>query len=270
MRASPLPFRGRPRTRAIFHHLGQRLEILAARRGAAPGQPELRAGSGSAKRSSFTRSSRPSIDGDLRQQRHAVAVRHHLHHGGEAESRRIPPARRAAAWRRTRAPGRAGNGPLRAGSAGADRCRRALIRPCARRPSAAGTASRNASSNSGSVSMSAPSAGSASITASSAPPTSSSTSKRVWVSRTSSRRSGCRCCSTGKTCGSTYGASDGMMPSLQLAAQHAAVAREIHQVARRGQDPLGAAAPLRARSRSASRRWAAARPGRRRARVPDP
>ena len=47
-------------------------------------RPMVRAGSGAAKRNSFTRASRPSTStATSRQQRDAVAVRHHLHHGGK-------------------------------------------------------------------------------------------------------------------------------------------------------------------------------------------
>ena len=60
--------------------------------------PIVRAGSGSAKRNSLTRLSRTSTSGrNFRQQRHAIAVRHHLHHGrkrGGAET-----GRRVATWR---------------------------------------------------------------------------------------------------------------------------------------------------------------------------
>ena len=78
-------------------------------------KPTVRAGSGAVKRNSLTRSSRPPSRRDLRQQRHAIAVRHHLHHGGErggaearAASRRDA---RVSAPRKKPAPGRAGNGP---------------------------------------------------------------------------------------------------------------------------------------------------------------
>ena len=74
------------------------------------------------KRISLTRSSRPSASAATSgNKRHAVAVRHHLHHRGErgrAEAGgRIAPR----CSRKTPAPDRAGSGPPPAGSAGADR-----------------------------------------------------------------------------------------------------------------------------------------------------
>ena len=65
------------------------------------------------------------VDGDLRHQRDAVAVGDHLHHrrkARRAEAERISLPRHR---RNRRAPGRAGNGLPRAGSAAADRCRAA-------------------------------------------------------------------------------------------------------------------------------------------------
>ena len=110
-------------------------------------RPTVRPGSGSAKRRQLhALVAQLHIDGDARQQRDAVAVRHHLHHGREAG--RAEARRRAARSSRTPAPGRAGSGPPRAGSAAACRCRRRRRARAPERLSVAGTASRNGSSNS--------------------------------------------------------------------------------------------------------------------------
>ena len=88
------------------------------------------------------------IDRDLRHQRHAVAVGDHLHHSRKAGGAKPHRAGVLAHCRNRRAPGRAGNGPPRAGSAAAGRCRRRCTRALSGCGSPAGTASRNGSSNS--------------------------------------------------------------------------------------------------------------------------
>ena len=86
----------------------------------------------------------------------------------QATWRPAPRAHRATCWRRTPAPGRAGGGLPRAGSVGADRRRRASTGRFGI-GSAAGAAGGKRSSKRASVPMSAPSTGSASSSRQSSP-----------------------------------------------------------------------------------------------------
>ena len=186
------------------------------------------------------RVARFGIDRDLRQQRHAVAVRHHLHHGGKrggAEPRRPSraraPAQNASAWSRRQWPSSSRISRRWSTSA-------TLTRARAGSASAAGTASRNASSNSASVSTSAPSTGSASITASSSPRLSSSSSSLVCVSRTSSRSLRIFRLQPRQHARQNVGRQRRDDAELEPPAEQVAVAGEIDQIAGGGEDLLGA------------------------------
>ena len=161
-------------------------------------------GCGSRKRSSLTRSSRAfDVERDLRHQRDAVAVRHHLHHGREAVAP-SPDRRVARAARRTPAPDRAGSGPPPAGSAG--RCsmsradERRACRCAGRRPAPrAGTDRRTApASRCRPPRPAAPASPRRARRAQAR-----RAALRVWVSRNSSCRSGWTRCNAGSTRGST-------------------------------------------------------------------
>ncbi len=77
--------RARGNIHALLHHLPQRAKIRLARRGAAEGEADAAAGLRIFQPQEFDPLvATLDVGGDLRNQRHAVAARDHLHHGGQA------------------------------------------------------------------------------------------------------------------------------------------------------------------------------------------